>query len=397
MNYRTCTQCLLCGKPTGLVLSLGKTPLANELLAEPQTPELFPLNLVQCRRCNHLQIDTLVDEKRLYQHYLYVSDTGPSNRKHFQDYASELTKRFSPTTVVDIGSNDGLFLSFFKDSGCDVLGVDPAVNIAEMANEKGIPTLAEFFSEGLAEQIVKEAGQADLVTCNNCFAHNADLSTIVRGIRKLLKPDGVFVFEVSYAMDLLKKNLFDLVYHEHIHHWHLRAAKRFFARFGLDVFDAERIDTHGGSIRVFVKHSTSKAHTFSLRLAMMLKEEANIRELARRFAAHVNDLKIELTHYCKEIRSRKKRISILGYPAKAATLTYFFQLQGMIDNVFDDNPLKIGHWTHQGKQIMSTKEISKNKPDYLLVLAWNYADQLIKANSNFRGRFIVPLPKIRIV
>lgn len=383
-------SCLLCKAPTKLVQTLGPTPLANELPADSETkPEMFPLNLVQCSSCRHLQIDCLVDEKRLYQNYLYVSDTGEANRTYYCAYALELLGSFPQAkSILDIGSNDGLFLSFFKQSGLSVLGVDPAANIAKQAKEKGIKTLTAFFNLETANKINHKF---DLITCNNAFAHNADLHTIVKGVKKLLNPDGVFVFEVSYAVDLLNKNLLDLVYHEHLHHWTLKAAKKFFAQHQMEIFDAKQVKPHGGSIRVCVQNRGA-SHPFSLRMAKLLRLENDLPSMINKFKTGVKELKDVLQEFANKARQEEKAISVLGYSAKACTLLHFLNFGPHIASVFDDNPLKIGRYSHFGHQILPTSEIQEQDPDYLFITAWNYAGSFVKEHQTFPGKFIVPLP-----
>lgn len=394
MQYRISRNCLLCSHKIKTVINFGLTPLANELV---ENSELFPLNLMQCETCNHLQIDCLVDENRLYNSYNYTSTTGTSNIKHFENYAKSLMDKFNPSSVIDIGSNDGLLLSMFQKSGRTVLGVDPAKNICEIANKKGIPTRCAFFNEEEASLIYGETGQVDLITCNNAFAHNADLAPICKGVKKLLKSSGVFVFEVSYAMDLLKKNLFDLVYHEHIHHWHLQAAKKFLHKFGLEIFNVERPNTHGGSIRVFCKHSGSNSHSFTLNYAKLLRlEKKRLATLVNDFKDSVPMLRDNIKTIMHNIKKNKQNVSILGYPAKAATLSYYLGINDDIQYVFDDNKLKIGKKTCNGKLILDSSEIYTRKIDYLLILSWNYADQIIRNHKNFKGKFIIPLPEIMI-
>lgn len=365
-----------------MVLRLEPTPPANELLlsAEKQADQdLFDLNLTACDDCKHLQLDTEVQKERLFSHYVYVSDTGQGNRDHFKAYADEMTSRFKPNFVVDIGSNDGLFLSYF---GCKVLGVDPAQNI-----EKAVTTLVDFFNVDNAKLIKTTNGEADLITCNNMFAHNRDLSDVCTGIKDLLSQDGTFVFEVSYAVNLLKSNLFDLVYHEHYHHWTLNPMISFFRRFGLEVVDAELVKTHGGSLRVFVKHKGQQSKL----LQFMLEEEKKVLPgLIQAFQKNVAKNKL-----ATQAALQGLHYGILGYPAKACTLSYFYDLHP--SNVYDDNELKIGKFTHKGLKIQSSQEIYDNPPDYLLILSWNYAETLMEKHKNFTGKFIIPFPEPRIV
>lgn len=377
------TICALCFGQLDTVIQLTPTPPANELLLSPnKDQDVFDLNLMKCSLCNHLQLDTEVNKNRLFENYVYVSDTGQSNRDHFKKYADQMTSLFHPKFVVDIGSNDGLFLSYFN---CEVLGVDPA-NV-----EKKVETIESFFTQEIAKDIENSMGKADLITANNIFAHNKNLANICKGVKKLLSEDGTFVFEVSYAMKMLKHSLFDLVYHEHYHHWHVNPMIQFFNRFGLTVIDAQMIDTHGGSIRVYVKHDHHKS---SARLEMLLREERkyfNLLLQAFKFNVLKNKVKMDT------LLSNLNNIGILGYPAKACTLSYYYNLQDKVSNVYDDNELKIGKYTQQGLQIKNTKEIYNDNPEYLLILSWNYAKQLMDAHKDFKGKFIIPFPEPKVI
>lgn len=385
--------CALCDHSTSTVLELAPTPPANELPCDPASQDFFPLNLVKCDFCHHLQLDFEVPKERLFKDYKYISNTGESNRRHFKDYAEEIASLYKPSHIVDVGSNDGLFLSYFPPNTIK-LGVDPAASGDQ-------PFLKEFFNEKAAAKIEKVfKNKADIITCNNMFAHNRDLSEILKGVRKLLSPDGTFIFEVSYALDLLENNLFDLLYHEHFHHWHLTPMIEFFKKFGLNIQHADRISTHGGSIRVFATHDDDKAfQTNGLRWLLNYEQE-NFFKLVGRFADDVNlnrqmciDTLKNLKQVCPEFQ-----MSILGYPAKACTLSYFYGLdKSLITDVFDDNELKIGCFSHLGFKIRPTSEIAETKPTHLLILSWNYKDQIMQKvkELGFDGWFIVPFPEMR--
>lgn len=397
----TITQCSLCGGELTTVVELAATPPANELLTFiPAEKEVYPLNLVQCDACKHLQLDTEISKFRLFKNYVYTSNTSASNYSYFQSYAKEMKALFAPSFVVDIGSNDGLFLNFFKDAATKVLGVDPAQNIVDIARQNKIPTKCAFFNELVALDIVETEGKADLITSNNMFAHNRNLDEIVRGIKLLLSEHGTFVFEVSYAMSLLDHNLFDLIYHEHFHHWHLGAAIQYMKKFGLDVYDAELVPTHGGSIRIYVGHKG--VHKHGKRASDILVTEGLwLYKFVDKFAANVKQNRLEVVSLLEYLKSQNKQISILGYPAKACTLSYYYGLdKTFITNIYDENPLKIGKYSHKDFLIKPATDIVKDKPDYLLLLSWNYKEELIKRFNFFTkcgGHFIVPFPKPEII
>jgi SAM-dependent methyltransferase len=374
-------SCLLCTGETRFVLDLGETPLANEL---PESTggriDRFPLRLVRCGKCGHLQIDHHVSPERLFGgDYTYLSNTSQANRDHFAAYAKQLIERFSPSFVVDIGGNDGLFASHFPKA----LVVDPAGSIP-----CAVPRWPTFFDEKVGAGIAREHGKADLITCNNCLAHNANLVPILRGVKALLADKGTFVFEVAYALPMLRGALFDLIYHEHIHHWTLTAAVPFLAAHGLDVFDAEQIPTHGGSIRIYARLPTKGARPKSETLPALLREEAiELDDAVRRFPSLVEEER-DVAH--RVLGQTSGTLGMLGFPAKACTLWAYWGLSGYVLDVYDDNPNKVGKRTHTGQLIRPTTEIAAQRPDHLLIASWNYADELMR---RFPGnRFFIPHP-----
>lgn len=395
------TQCLLCQGSTTLVLPLAATPPANELseIHNP-TPELYPLNLMKCQECQHLQLDTEISKFRLFRDYVYTANTSSSNYNYFYDYASEMKKLFDPSFVVDIGSNDGLLLGFMQKQGAKVLGIEPAANIAQIAKDNGVETLNNYFNDQLATDILGRHGWADLITANNVMAHNSNLDPMFEGIRILLAHKGTFIMEVAYGMTMLKDNLFDLLYHEHIHSWTLQALVKYLAKFDLAVYDAEIVNTHGGSLRCYIQH-LDEFKGMSENSENLLKTELQEFDLyLKQFKTQVPKLKKKLIKILKEIKSNNKTVAILGYPAKACTLSYYFELDQYITEVYDNNPLKIGKYTHQGIKISPEQHIYKNKPDYLLVLSWNYLDELQERHKLFLksgGKFITPFPQPRIL
>ncbi|SVE13931.1 uncharacterized protein METZ01_LOCUS466785, partial [marine metagenome] len=238
-----------------LIIQLTPTPPANAFVKssclEVEQP-VFPLDIFFCTNCTHVQLLDVIDPKLLFSEYVYVSGTSPLFVEHFRRYASDILTQFTPrvgSLVVDIGSNDGTLLSFFKKAGMSVLGIDPARKIVEEANRNGIETLEGFFNQSLAEKILVSKGPASIITANNVFAHADDLEGIIQGVRSLLAPDGIFIFEVSYLADVLEKTLFDTIYHEHLSYHSVGPLQRFFAHNGMNMFGAYRVDTHGGSIR----------------------------------------------------------------------------------------------------------------------------------------------------
>lgn len=409
-DYEVRAVCALCGAsdlPT--VMSLGATPLANEFVSAPDVGKpqaTFPLPLLLCGRCGHLQLGCLVDPARLFTQYVYVSGTSPVFVSHFHRYAADTIGRFQlgpRSFVVDIGSNDGTLLKQYQALGIShVLGVDPAIRIAEKAREDGVPTIVGFFTEAVAQRIVDEHGRAALVVANNVFAHAQDLAAIARGVRDILARDGVFVFEVSYLRDVLDGLLFDTIYHEHVSFHAVRPLRDFFAALGMRLFEAERIPTHGGSVRCYVARDDAPFATAGTIAVMTAAEEtaglfapATYDEFMRRIRARA----VELRRRLDAIPGRPKSVAGFGAPAKLTTLTYELGVTGEdVSFVIDDSPWKQGLRT-PGRHIpvVASDTLYREMPSHCIVFAWNFADSIMRKHAEYRargGRFIVPLPDL---
>jgi SAM-dependent methyltransferase len=425
VSHRTRTTCRLCEAtlPAKASLELAATPLANEFVTAAQRDELareggqevFPLVLYTCAQCGHVQLPVVVDPTRLFQNYVYVAGTSPVFVDHFRRYAKAAIEKLGLKAgdgVLDIGSNDGTLLRFFEEAGMGVVGVDPARDIARSATESGIPTIEGFFSRALVDAVRGRlpAGQpVSLVTANNVFAHADDLHSIVDGVRALIADKGAFVFEVSYCVDVCEKTLFDTIYHEHLSYHTVEPLIRFFQRHGMTLFDAERVDSHGGSLRGYARagspDESSPGHKRVMELALRERElgfgpgsdkplhalKTKIDELGSRLAGRLGGLKREGKH-----------VAAFGAPAKATTLMYQFKLDGKaVDFVIDDSPLKQGLLT-PGTHIpvVPSDALYAEKPDFTVILAWNFADPIIKKHRAYldqKGTFIVPIPDYREV
>ena len=380
--------------------------MTKDALVEHQP--LFPLDLFLCLSCGHVQLLDVIDPIVLYEHYVYVSGTSPVFVRHFKEYADYVIGAFQPdgeALVVDIGANDGTLLHFLKGSGLRVLGVDPAREITERTIASGIPIVNDFFTPKLAEHIRSEHGAASVITANNVIAHIDDLASVMDGVRRLLTPDGVFIFEVSYLADMVEKTLFDMIYHEHLDYHSVKPLMGFFLRCELEMIEVMRIDTHGGSLRGIVQHKGGP-HKVGKSLADALAREVELglhkAETFDVFAAHIENIKAELTGLLRRLKAEGCHIAGFGAPAKTTTLMYHFGIEpGMIDFIVDDSPLKQGHYT-PGLHIpvVPVSELYVHRPDYVVLLAWNFAEPVMAKHAAFRdggGRFIVPFPKVQIV
>lgn len=400
-------SCRVCkGKSLSLVLSFGPTPLANAFLTKKQADkeELFyPLDVYFCNDCSFLQLGHVVSPVTLFSDYIYVSSTSKVFINHFKQFAKDVFKRFnldSKSTVIDIGSNDGILLKPFCDLGVKVLGIEPAKHIAKVAQEEGIETIPEFFNVNIAQKIVKEKGKVKIITATNVFAHIDDLDEVIKGLKELLTEDGVFIMEAPYLIDFIQKRYFDLVYHEHLSYWAIKPLITIFKRFGMVVFDIQKVAAHGGTIRVFVKkeegpHEIEK----NVQLFLNLEKKAKLEEIETylKFAKKVMENKIKLFSLLFSLKSKGKRIAAYGAPAKGNTLLNFFSIgKEFLDYVVDDSSWKQGLYT-PGKRIavVSSDRMYEDRTDYMLILAWNFSDSIMKIHQKYKelgGKFIIPVP-----
>ena len=410
-SYSHRDRCRLCqSAELTKVLALTPTPPANAFvtageLTDPQAA--FPLDVWLCDACGHVQLLDVVDPRVLYAHYVYVSGTSPVFVRHFEQYARYVGSTFGPppgSLAVDIGSNDGTLLRFFKEGGHRVLGVEPAEEISEASRRAGIPTVTGFFNESLAARLTKEHGAAAVVTANNVIAHIDDLAGVMRGVAKLLAPDGVFVFEVSYLVDVLEKTLFDTIYHEHLDYHSVEPLVPFFRSCGLELIETLRVESHGGSLRGVVqraggprKPGASVAGLVTAERAMGLRNA----DTFHAFGARVATVGSELTALLQKLKLEGKRIAGFGAPAKATTLLYHLGITPqLVDFIVDDSPLKQGRFT-PGMHIpvLPAQALYERGADYAVILAWNFAEPIMKKHSAWRdsgGRFIVPLPNLQV-
>jgi len=409
--YHRRDTCRLCGSSDlTKILSFTPTPPANafvvaDRLNDPQPT--FPLDLFFCRSCCHVQLLDVVDPAVLFENYVYVSGTSPSFVRHFEEYAAEVRTRFvspSGSLVVDIGSNDGTLLGFFKSTGYRVLGIDPARRIARDATARGIETWPAFFNPDLARKIRAERGAAAIVTANNVFAHTDDLTGMVAGVRTLLTDDGVFVFEVSYLVDVYQKTLFDTIYHEHLAYHAVKPLVGFFRRNGMELIDVQRIDSHGGSLRGFAQRAGGPRRVAPAVAALAtLEAELGLdsAETFQAFAARIETVRRELATLLHRLKAAGCRVVGFGAPAKATTLMHHFTIgPDIVDFIVDDSPLKQGLFS-PGLHIpvLPPSAMRQRKPDYLLLLAWNFAEPIMAKHADFHaagGRFIVPLPDLKV-
>ncbi len=396
-NYSS--KCRSCGsgnlKP---VISLGLSPLANNLLDSlDDDDELYPLEMVFCPDSYNCQLSYVVPANKMFDHYLYVSSTAKSFRDHFEQTAKTYITDFKLTgdsTVVDIGSNDGVALKPLQDRGIKVLGVEPAKNICDLAIKRGIPTINKYFTKDSSQEIESLIGKVDLVTASNVFAHADGLDDIVDSAFSLLKPNGSFIVEVQYLLDTLQDLTFDNIYHEHVNYWSVTSMKNFFHRLGYNIYKVEHIDTHGGSIRVYVNNNTTihgmkhlKVKHPSVAKFLLEEETYGLKDYNTylKFAERVEKSK---SNVLKNIKSLKNQgLTLVGYgsPAKATTsLNYYGITTNEIDYIVEDNELKHNKILPGVKIPIYAKSkvlLAKKLPDVIIVLAWNFFEDIKRNNK----------------
>lgn len=405
----TCRVCL--SKELTKFSELGPQPLANAFLTDKMIKdgkeEKFPLDLYVCRTCWHVQLLDVVSKETLFSHYLYFSTVSRTIPAHFAAFAKEVETEHTQRgdMVVELGSNDGVLLSAFEGTGRRFLGVEPATNVAEAARKRGVPTMNRFFDMESVTIIARDLGKAKVVIGNNVVGHIDDLDGLVKSVKHLLTPDGVWIFEVPYLVDMLEKNEFDTAYHEHLSYFAVRPAKTMLERGGLTLVDVRRQPVHGGTIRLYAKHKEAGAAP-TPRVAELLKLEKDLKldTLApyQAFDERVRKLREDLTKMIAQLKREGKRIVGYGAPAKGNTLLNYCGIGAKdLDYVQDTTPVKQGLFT-PGMHIpvVPPERFREDTPDVALMLAWNYEKEILGKEEAFRkrgGKFLIPIPTPRIV
>jgi SAM-dependent methyltransferase len=404
--------CRSCGDALSHVFAdLGASPLANAYLTREQVNQVephYPLRALVCSRCFLVQLPAVVPPEAIFGDYAYFSSYSDTLLRHAQTYVEDITARLGlqrGDRVVEIASNDGYLLQYFSGSGVDVLGIEPAANVAETARKKGIPTLVRFFGSALARELAADGRRARLIAANNVLAHVPELNDFIAGLKILLAPGGVATLEFHHLLPLVEQHQFDNIYHEHLQYFSLFAARAALARQGLAVVDVEEFAAQGGSLRVHVQHE-DEAGAPHERVAVVLarEEAAGLRELATysRFAAKVLATKLDLLSFLVEAKRAGHSIACYGAAAKGNTLlNYCGVTADMIDYVVDRNPYKQGHYLPGSHiPVRDPDAVRATRPDYLLILAWNLLDEVTTQMAHIRewnGRFVTPIPKVHVL
>jgi SAM-dependent methyltransferase len=404
--------CAFCGtRLRHTLVDLGMSPLCESYVSRERLNEMepfYPLHAFVCDSCYLVQLDEYVSPSSIFSEYAYFSSYSDSWVQHMKQYADAITQRLGLTSqslVVEIGSNDGYLLQHFLAKGISVLGIEPAANVATVAREKGVDTIVEFFGERLARSLAAEGRRADLIAGANVMAQVPNVRDFVEGIRVLLKPDGVVTIEFPHLMRLMQETQFDTIYHEHFSYFSFITVENIFAAHGLSLFDVEEIPTHGGSLRVYGCLAGSGHYEITPRVLELRsrEERAGFTRLEHyaSFADQVRHVKYGLLDFM--IRAKREGKSIAGYgaPGKGNTLLNYCGIRtDFIDYTVDRNTYKQGKFlpgTHI--PIFAPAKIGETKPDYVLILPWNFKDEIMRQMAFIRewgGQFVTPIPDVRV-
>lgn len=403
-NCRSCNASL-----EELIVPLGTTPLANSLLRQDQLKEeerSFPLDLYLCTNCSLVQIKHTISADVLFKDYFYFSSYSDTMLEYAQKVSQKMREKMNlgeDSLVIELASNDGYLLQYYLSNHVPVLGIDPAENIAAVANKKGIPTLSEFFSKDLALTLASKNQFADVIHANNVLAHVPHLNDFVEGIKIILKPEGRAVIEVPYLVDMIEKNEFDTIYHEHLCYFSLNALDLLFERAGLKICDVEKLPIHGGSLRLFIAHAPAQ-QSANVKEILAFENSINIASVDyyKKFSDNINKNKNLLVSLLNTLKESGKSIVAYGASAKGSTLLNVFKInERLLDFVVDRSQEKQGHYTPGSHlPIYAPEKLLEKMPDYVLLLTWNFKEEILKQQSLYRakgGKFIIPVPSPEVV
>lgn len=406
-------RCRFCEAPLRhTFVDLGLSPLCESFVSREQLNQMepfYPLHAVVCEKCLLVQVCDFVTADHIYSEYAYFSSFSDSWLRHARDYAEMITERLKlgpQSLVIELASNDGYLLQNFVQKSIPVLGIDPAANIAPHAIKKGIPTLVRFFGVETAREVLAQGKQADLLIGNNVLAHVPALNDFVAGMKLLLKPGGVITMEFPHLWRLMESNQFDTIYHEHFSYYSFLTAEKVFARHGLTIFDVEELATHGGSLRIYARHTEDGCKPTTARVTELRQREQQLGlgdlNTYTAFEGQVKETKRKLLEFL--ITARRAGKSVVGYgaPGKGNTLLNYCGIRtDFLDYTVDRNPYKQGKFlpgTHI--PIFAPEMIAQTKPDFVLILPWNLKDEIIKQLAyirNWGGKFVVPIPGAEII
>ena len=390
---------------------MGNTPLANSYSKKSLSKKLkkYPLGLNLCNNCGHLQLTHSIKPEKMFSNYLYKTNTSYKNILHFKKYANEIKQIYKEGgKILDIASNDGTFLSFFDKKKFLRIGIDPAKNLKKISNKMGIEQIDSFFTKKNSIKIKKKYQQFDIITANHVCAHVENLNDFFKGVKNLLKSDGIFIFEISYRGSVIKKNTFDTIYHEHLDYHALFPISKFLKKYNLTLFDFKITKAQGGSLRIYASKNPKKINIKKIN-NQIIKEKKIYKLFSiityKEFQKKITNCKNKLKKILKKFDEKKIPIAGYGAAAKTTTLLHHFELSEnkQIKYIFDDNSLKQGlYLPGTTKKILDTRNLNSKKFDILIIFAWNYSDIIIKnikkkLKKNSSLKFLIPFPIPKII
>lgn len=407
-------QCRFCKTElTHVFIDLVNSPASNSFLTQQQLNEpevFFPLKVFTCPSCFLVQVDEYKKSDAIFNsEYVYFSSFSTSWLAHCRKYTDLMKERFGfdeRSLVVELASNDGYLLQYFKEKNIPVLGVEPTANTAKVAIGKGIDTVVDFFGVRLATKLAAEGRKADLLLGNNVLAHVPDIVDFVGGMKTLLKDKGVITMEFPHLMQLVDNNQFDTIYHEHFSYLSFHTVQKIFGSQGLEMFDVEEIPTHGGSLRIYARHKEDTTKPVSPRVTMLLEKEAAKGMITLAYYDHFQEralkVKYELTSFLINQKQTGKKVAAYGAAAKGNTLLNYCGIKNdLIDFVVDANPHKQNKWLPASHiPVVNEEHLKNNRPDFVLVLPWNLRDEITRQLAyivDWGGKFVIPIPHLEVI
>ncbi len=405
--------CRFCQAPLGEpFLDLGPSPLANAYIKEQmkfEAESFYPLQTFFCPRCHLVQVQEFESPAGIFSDYAYMSSYSSSWLAHSQKFSEEIRSKIrlsKDSLVVEVGSNDGYLLQFFKKQGVPVLGIEPASNVAQIANDRGVPTRSVFFGSRSAEDLKTEGLQADLLIGNNVLAHVPDINSFVRGLKVLLKDEGIISIEFPHLLNLIQDNQFDTIYHEHFSYFSLTTVERIFNQHGLTLFDVEELPTHGGSLRIYGCHNNNLKRPIQERVGALKKREESSGlfnlKVYQDFRLRAHEIKYELLEFLIKAKRSGKKVIGYGAPAKGNTLLNFCGIKpDLLQCTVDLNPYKQGSYLPGCRiPIYSPDHIKELKPDYIFILPWNLSTEItaqLREVKQWGCQFLIAVPNVKVI
>jgi len=404
-------KCRFCDSVLNKIfVDLGMSPLANAYLkeAEFEREKFYPLRVFVCEKCFLVQLEEIENPKNIFSEYAYFSSYSDSWLKHAKEFVNMIMSRFnihSNSLVIEIASNDGYLLQYFKEKGIQVIGIEPAANVAQVAIDKGINTLMKFFDIKIARELSQNGKKADLIVGNNVLAHVPALNDFVKSLKILLKLEGIITLEFPHLLQLIKHNQFDTIYHEHFSYFSLRTLQEIFSYHGLDIFDVDELSTHGGSLRIYIAHTENKKISKSDNVKLVIDKEKKygLDKISTydNFSTNAIKVKNQLIKFLNDAKEKSKKVVCYGAPAKGNTLLKYCGIsKEFIEYTVDKNPHKQGLFLPGSHlPIYGPEKIQETKPDYVLILPWNLKDEIMKQMNyirNWGGKFVIPIPEVTI-